>query len=157
VGASAGTSSYPPFAQESSHQDAKMAVPKPRVSVEPDMAAAEAAPVRPSSPAEAIVVSSKVEAEAAPRAVTPTVSDLLCDIPDTPDVAPSSGAGRVKEASSSVPPGRIVGRVLLDDETIIEPPVIGASGDLVLSRPDPSMWGGPTWHGRLPRVTHTSS
>lgn len=98
-----------------------MVVPEPGVPVEPDMAAAEAAPVRPSSPVEAIVVSSKVEAEAAPRAVTPMVSDLLCDIPNTPDVAPSSGAGHVEEASSSVPPGRIVGRVLLDDETIIEP------------------------------------
>lgn len=134
-----------------------MDVPEPGVPIEPDMAAAEAAPVRPSSPVEAIVVSSKVEVEAAPHAVTPTVSDLLCDIPDTPDVVPSSGAGHVEEASSSVPPGRIVDRVLLDDETIIEPPVIGASDNLVLSRPNPSMWGGPTWHGRLPRVTHISS
>jgi hypothetical protein len=44
-----------------------------------------------------------------------------------------------------VPPGRIVGGILLGDEMIIEPPIIGASDDLVRSRPDPSMWGGPPW------------
>jgi hypothetical protein len=118
-------------------------VPDSRAPVEPDMAAAEAAPVRPASPAEAIVVSLEDAAEAAPRAMTPTISDLLCDVLDTPDAMLSSRVGDAEEASSSVPPGRIVGGILLGDETIIEPPIIGASGDLVRSVPNPSMWGGP--------------
>jgi hypothetical protein len=69
-----------------------VALPAPRAPVEPDTAAAKVAPVRPVSPAEAIIVSSEDEAEATPRAATPMVSDLLCDVHDTLNVAPSSGA-----------------------------------------------------------------
>jgi hypothetical protein len=35
--------------------------------------------------------------------------------------------------------GRIVSGILLGDETIIEPPIIGASSDLVRSGLDPSI------------------
>jgi hypothetical protein len=99
----------------------------------------------PVSPVEAIIVSSEDEAEAgnaAPRVASPTVSDLLRAIPDTPEVASSSGAGRAEEASSTVPPERIVSGTLLGDKTIIKPPISGASSDLVHSRLDPSIWGG---------------
>jgi hypothetical protein len=102
--------------------------------------------VRPASPTEAIIVSSEDEAEAgiaAPHIASPTISDLLLAIPGTPEVAPSSGAGRTEEASSSGPPWRIVDGMLFGDETIIEPPIIGACGDLVRSEPNPLMWGGP--------------
>jgi hypothetical protein len=121
-------------------------VPTPGVPVEPDTAVAEVASVRPVSPVEAIVVSSKDEAEAdnaAPRIASPMVSDLLRAIPDTPEVASSSGAGCAEEASSTVPPERIVSGTLLGDETIIKPPISGASSDLVHSGPNPSIWGGP--------------
>jgi hypothetical protein len=84
-----------------------VALPAPGALVEPDTATAEVAPVRPASPTEAIIVSSEDEAEAgiaAPHIASPTISDLLLAIPGTPEVAPSSGAGRTEEASSSGPP-----------------------------------------------------
>jgi hypothetical protein len=68
-----------------------VAVPAPGVPVEPDTAAAEVDSARPASPAEAIVVSSEDEAEAAPHVASPTVSDLLHAIPVTPEVASSWG------------------------------------------------------------------
>jgi hypothetical protein len=119
-----------------------VAVPSLRVPVEPDTAVAEVAPARPASLVEAIVVSSEDEAEAAPHVASPTVSDLLRAILDTPEVTPSSGAGCAEGASSSRSPWRIVYGPLLGDETIIEPPIIGVSGDLVRSGPDPTLWGG---------------
>jgi hypothetical protein len=107
---------------------------------------AEVAPVRPASPVEAIIVSFEDEAKAgiaAPRVASPTVSDLLRAIPDTSKVAPSSRAVHAEEASSLGPPWRIFGGTVLSDETIIEPSNIGACSDLVRSRPDPLIWGGP--------------
>jgi hypothetical protein len=95
----------------------------PGAPVEPGTAVAEVAPRRPASPVEAIVVTSEDEAEAgtaASRTSSPIVSDLLRAIPDTPEVAPSSGAGHAKEASSLLPPERIVGESLLGDKLIIE-------------------------------------
>ena len=62
-----------------------MAVPAPGVPVEPDTAAAEVDSARPASPAEAIVVSSEDEAEATPHVASPTISDLLRAILDTPE------------------------------------------------------------------------
>lgn len=123
-----------------------MAAPAPGALVEPGTTATEVAPARPASPVEAIVVSSEDEAEAGiavPCIVSSTVSDLLRTIPDTPEVAPSLGVGRAKEASSSMPLGRIVHGTLLGDEMITEPPISGDSSDLVRSGPDPSIWGGP--------------
>jgi hypothetical protein len=71
-----------------------VAVPNLGAPVEPDTAAAKVAPMRPASLVEAIVVSSKVEAEATPRAATPMVSDLLRDVPDTPYATPRRLAAR---------------------------------------------------------------
>jgi hypothetical protein len=142
VGTSDGASSHPPFIKESSQQSTEVVVPAPGAPVEPDTTADKVAPVWPASPTESIVVFSEDEAEAAPCAATPTVFNLRHDIPDTPDAAPSSEAERAEEASSLVPPRRIVDGILLGDEMIIEPPIIGANGDLVRFRPETSMWGG---------------
>jgi hypothetical protein len=98
------------------------------------------------SPAGAIVVSSKDEAEATPRAATPTVSDLLCDIPNTPKVAPSSGAGHAEGASTSEGWWKIPFGPLRSDVIIVEPPIVGVIGDLVRSRPDTS------FHSKAPLV-----
>jgi hypothetical protein len=107
-------------------------VPALGAPIEPDTAAVEVAPARPASPTEAIVVSFEDEAcIAASHVESPMVSDLLRTIVDTPEVALSSGTGRAEEASSSVPPGRIVSGNLLGDVMIIEPLIIGDSGDLV--------------------------
>jgi hypothetical protein len=122
-------------------------MPAPRAPVEPGTTAAEVAPARPASLAEAIIISSEDEVEAgntASRVASPTVSDLLLVIPDTPKVTPISGAGHAEEASTSVMPKRIVGESLLGDEIIIEPRLSGGSGDLVRAAPDSSVWGGPT-------------
>jgi hypothetical protein len=99
-------------------------VPAPGVPVKPGTATVEVAPACPASPMEAIVVSSKDEAEAgiaAPHVASPMVFDILRAIPNTPKVVSSSGAERAEEVSSSVPPGRIVGGSLLCSETIIKP------------------------------------
>jgi hypothetical protein len=96
---------------------------------------------------EAITVFSRDEAEAgdaASGAASPTVSDLLCAIPDTPEVAPSLGTWRAEEAGPSDTPEMVLGGGLLGDEIIIEPFLSGGSGDLIHAAPDPSIWGGPT-------------
>jgi hypothetical protein len=122
-------------------------VPAPLVSVEPDTTTAEVSPARPASPTEAIIVSSKDEAGAGgalPSVALPMVSDLLCAIPNTPEVAPSLEAEFAEEAGSSEPPRMVLGVGLLGDKIVIEPPLSRARGDLVRSTPDPSIWGGPT-------------
>jgi hypothetical protein len=81
--------------------------PAPGASVEPDTVATEVVPARPTSPTEAITVSSGEETEAgdtATGAASPTVSDLLRAISDTPEAALSSGAGVVEEVDPSDPP-----------------------------------------------------
>jgi hypothetical protein len=67
-----------------------------RALAEPNTTAAKVVPMRPTPPTEAITVSSKEETEASdtmPIVVSPTVSDLLRAIPDTPKVVSSSGRG----------------------------------------------------------------
>jgi hypothetical protein len=72
------------------------------------------------SPMEAITVSSREKAgDTAPSAASPTVSDLLRTIPDTPEAMPSSGAGVAEEASPSEPPRGSF------EEIIIQPPFLG--------------------------------
>jgi hypothetical protein len=145
MGTSTGASSRPPFVQEPSQQGTEVVVPALGVPIEPDTAATEVASASPTSPVQAIVISSEDEAEAgiaAPCVASPTVSDLLRTIPTPPKLL-SLGTGRAKEASSLVPPGRIVGGNLLVDETIIGPPIIGATDDLVCPRLDSLIWGGP--------------
>jgi hypothetical protein len=115
-----------------------VAIPVPGAPVEPNMAAVEVALTRPVSPARAIFVSSKDEAEAAPRVASSTVSDLLRTIPDTPEVAPSSRAGHAEGASTLEKPWRIDYRLLHGDEIIVEPPIMGVTGDLIHSRSDTS-------------------
>jgi hypothetical protein len=63
-------------------------------------------PARPVSPTKVITISSREEMEVGdtvPGATSPTVSDLLCAIPDTPEVAPSSGAEVAEEVGPSGP------------------------------------------------------
>jgi hypothetical protein len=124
-----------------------VAEPAPGAPVEPGTATPEVVPMRPASPMEAITVSFRDEAEAgdvAPGAASPTVSDLLRAIPDTPEVAPNSGTWRAEEAGPSDTPGTVLGVGLLGNEIIIEPPLSGGSGDLIRTALDPSIWGGPT-------------
>ena len=100
-----------------------MVVPAPGVPVKPGTATVEVAPACPASPMEAIVVSSKDEAEAgiaAPHVASPMVFDILRAIPNTPKVVSSSGAERAEEVSSSEPPRMVLGEGLLGDEIIIE-------------------------------------
>jgi hypothetical protein len=69
---------------------------------------ADEAPAHHASLTEAITVSSGDEVEAgdaAPGATSPMVSDLMRAIPDTPEVAPSSGAWVVEEAGPSLHSG----------------------------------------------------
>jgi hypothetical protein len=96
----------PPFVQEPSQQGAKVAVPIPGASVEPDTAVAEVAPASPALPTRAIFVSSEDEAEAAPCVALPTVSNLLRAIPDTPKVAPNMGRGMPRGPTPRMSYGR---------------------------------------------------
>jgi hypothetical protein len=66
--------------------------------------------------------------------VSPTVSDLLRAIPDTHQVASSSGAGHAEGASTSEELWRIPLGSLRGDAIIVEPPIVGVTGDLVRSR-----------------------
>lgn len=86
---SVGASSRPHTTQETAQETVKEAHAAPAVS-------AEAVSMSPMSLMEAIPVSCGDETEArdvAPTMASPTFSDLLCVIPDTLDVAGSSGAG----------------------------------------------------------------
>jgi hypothetical protein len=74
-----GASSHPHFVQEPSQQGAKVAAPSPGPPVQP-----EVAPARPTLTVGAIVISSEDEAEATPHVASPTISDLLRAILDTP-------------------------------------------------------------------------
>ena len=115
-----------------------MVVPVPGAPIEPDTAVPEVAPACPTLPTGAIVVSFEDKAEAAPCAVTPTVSDLLRDLPDTPEATPSSGAGHVEGASTLEGWWMIPFKSLRSDAIIDERPMARVTDDLVRSRPDTS-------------------
>lgn len=128
----------------------------PGALVEPDIAAAEVVPAHPASSAGAIVVSSKDEAEAAPRATTPMVSDLLHDVPNTSEAVPSSGARHAEEACTSEGWGKIPFGPLRSDAIIVEPPIAGLP--VISSAPSriPRSIQRRPWRGCLPKAIHTS-
>jgi hypothetical protein len=86
----------PHSAQETTQKGTEVVQPAFGPPAEPDTIATEVVPARPAPLMVAIPVSSGEEAEAGDTAqgvASPTFSDLLCAIPDTPEAAPRSGVG----------------------------------------------------------------
>jgi hypothetical protein len=111
------------------------------VLAEPSTVAIEVVPTRPAPPMEAIPVSSRDKAEASDTTsgvASPIVSDLLRTVLDTPEATSSSGTGVTEEVDPSEP---LKGSFKV---YIIQPPLLGGSGDLVRVALDPLLWGGPT-------------